>query len=222
MESLDYQLIRSKRRTIALEIDEQGQLIVRAPLRSSVAFIQGFINQKKFWIDRNQLLIKSRGNPDKKQYKTGESFLFLGQTYSLEVIHESNHKLQLTDSFLLGSKQIPKAETSFVNWYKKQSLIKLTELVNQYAAIMQLRYQTIKISSAKKRWGSCSCSGVLNFSWRLIMAPQFVVEYVVVHELAHIKELNHSKKFWQIVAGVLPGYTSARKWLKDHGHLLTL
>ena len=107
-------------------------------------------------------------------------------------------------------------------WYKEQAFEKITESANHYSQISGWKYKTINITSAQGRWGSCSSSGSINFSWKLIMAPFDVVEYVVVHELAHITEKNHSARFWNKVKSILPNYKTQEKWLKENGKKLTL
>ena len=113
---------------------------------------------------------------------------------------------------------------TLINWYKKQALPVITDLVEEYARLMGLegKYSSVKLSIAKSKWGSCSYDNKLLFSWRLIMCPTEVIEYVVVHELAHIIEKNHSKAFWNEVKKVLPDYKEHRKWLKDNSGLMDL
>ncbi len=110
----------------------------------------------------------------------------------------------------------------FTNWYKERAYEKIKERVEFYAQKRGLKYNRVNITSAEKRWGSCSAKGNLNFSWRLIMAPLPVVDYVVVHELVHLIEKNHSKEFWKKVKLFMPDYEKYKDWLKEKGHLLTL
>ena len=98
----------------------------------------------------------------------------------------------------------------------------LTERVEFFAHAQGFKVKKIRISSARTRWGSCSAKGTLSFTWRLVMAPPDVIDYVVVHELCHLKELNHSKAFWAQVEAILPDYKTRRKWLKDNGAKLHL
>ncbi|MBC8489925.1 MAG: M48 family metallopeptidase [Bacteroidetes bacterium] len=107
-------------------------------------------------------------------------------------------------------------------WYKLQLLKTITERVCMYSEMTGLIHRSIKITSAKKRFGSCSPNGSLNFSWRLMMAPLNIIDYVVVHELVHIEERNHSKNFWNKVRIILPDYKQSEKWLKDNSQLLTI
>ena len=108
----------------------------------------------------------------------------------------------------------------FTNWYKERALEIITERVNHFSAQYGFQPKQVKISSAKTRWGSCSANGTLNFTWRLIMSPLSVIDYVVVHELAHLRVRNHSRKFWQVVESIDPDYKTKRKWLREYGETL--
>lgn len=114
----------------------------------------------------------------------------------------------------------PPIPPQFVREYKRQALQIISSRVQYYAALMQLSPAAIKVNSARRRWGSCSVRGFLNFSYRLIFAPLTAIDYVVVHELAHMRYLNHSRAFWNVVESVLPDFRQPHRWLKDHGHKL--
>ena len=125
-------------------------------------------------------------------------------------------------SFLLARAALPYAEDVFTAWYKKQARQVITERVEKYAELYGYVYKRIRITSARTRWGSCSSKGSLNFPWRLVMAPMHIIDYVVIHELVHIKEQNHSKVYWNKVEQIMPDYKERRAWLNDYGHLLNL
>ena len=110
----------------------------------------------------------------------------------------------------------------FEKWYRARALQVLSERVNLLAARFGFRYEKLRITSARTRWGSCSSRGTLSFVWRLVMAPLEVIDYVVIHELTHLKIKNHSAQFWAEVARLMPAYKSSRDWLKKNGHFLTL
>lgn len=114
------------------------------------------------------------------------------------------------------------AERIFISWYTVQAKPVITERVKEYAANYGFIYRQVKITDAQTRWGSCSPSGSLNFSWRLVMAPIRVIDYVVVHELVHLNEKNHSGRFWDNVKAILPDYTQQVQWLKTNGYKLRL
>jgi hypothetical protein len=110
----------------------------------------------------------------------------------------------------------------FKAWYRQQASRVISERVTGYAAQNGFSYQRVNITGARTRWGSCSARGSLNFTWRLVMAPIRVIDYVVVHELVHLKHKNHSKAFWDEVKRLMPEYQQQIKWLYEHGHTLRL
>jgi predicted metal-dependent hydrolase len=116
----------------------------------------------------------------------------------------------------------PTGEKLFTTWYKQQARWVIRERVEWFAARYKFIYSQVRISSARTRWGSCSSRGSLSFTWRLVMAPLEVVDYVVAHELAHLRIRNHSPAFWKEVEAILPDYKARQKWLKTNGRLLTL
>jgi predicted metal-dependent hydrolase len=111
---------------------------------------------------------------------------------------------------------------AFENWYKERAKALIPRRVSQLAAQYGFEYQRIRITSARTRWGSCSSRGTLSFTWRLVMAPEEMIDYVIVHELVHLHIHNHSKEFWTKVGLIMPGYKAKRLWLKKNGPLLTL
>lgn len=216
-------MIRSSRKTMALQVDDQANVIVRVPLRMSQKEIDNFITNNANWIVKQKALAEKRLQESKpKFFQNDEEFWYLGEKYPLRLIEEPGDFLRFDHYFQLAISAKAKAHRLFVQWYKQQALARITERVEFYEDKMNVNYRQIKITSAKKRWGSCSSGGKLSFSWRLIMAPSFVVDYIVVHELAHLKHLNHSQRFWRLVATSFPDYKISEQWLKDNGHLLNL
>jgi predicted metal-dependent hydrolase len=214
--------IRSHRRTIALIIERDGTLTVRAPMRLPHAAIDAFIQQKADWIVRTREKLKALKPAPLRQYVDGETFLFLGSSFDLKLVQHQRPDLQFDNGFTLSQSAQPKGGQRFLKWYKERACEVIFERVREYAARYKFTPKQVKISSAKTRWGSCSPDGTLNFTWRLVMAPLDVVDYVVVHELAHLRVKNHSSKFWQVVESIYPEYGKQRKWLKENGEKLNL
>lgn len=212
-------LIKSKRKTVALEINENAQLIVRAPWRLSQARLNLILQEKIDWIKNKQREILKKVKLSRKNFITGEKFLYLGKEYELKFA-KTPKAIDLKDYFYLSNRFEKSAEAVFRYWYKEMALEKFRERTLYYANKYDFKINKIKLSSARKRWGSCSSQGNLNFSWRLIMAPLFVLDYVIVHELVHLKHMDHSKRFWNKVAEIYPNYLDAKNWLTDNGHLL--
>ena len=215
-------LVRSRRKTIALIVQRDGTLTVRAPLRMAEVRIREFVETHADWIARNQATVRAAVPLPPKRYEAGEKFLFLGQSYPLMIVSRQRPGLTFDGhAFRLAKSALPKAEEAFVRWYKGQAALLLLERVQFQAGKYGFHYQKIRISSARTRWGSCSTSGTLSFTYRLVMAPLQVVDYVVVHELVHTQVKNHSKTFWGRVGEIMPDYKVRRAWLKKNGqHLM--
>ncbi|MGN0324920.1 MAG: M48 family metallopeptidase [Lachnospiraceae bacterium] len=177
----DIKIIRSRRKSIALEIDRNLQVLVRAPYQMSIDEIRRFVAEKENWIEKHLIQMQMR---QKEYEKTAGS-----AKISMEEIH------QLAEEAL---KVIP-------------------ERVAYYAPLVGVTYGRITIRNQRSRWGSCSGKGNLNFNCLLMKVPPEVLDYVVVHELCHRKEMNHSKRFWAEVERVLPDYRENRRWLKEQG-----
>lgn len=217
-----YKLIRSKRRTIALAVTVDASLIVRAPMKTPLSYIERLVDTKIDWIRRAMARISSRSRPTKHEYIEGESFLYLGKSYKLNLVKKAEKKFAFQSGFILSVKEKKNARELFIAWYKSEAKKVLAERVEWCARRAGISYKSIKITTANRRWGSCSTSGNLNFSWRLIMAPLSVIDYVVVHELAHLEHRNHSKAFWNTVKVMYPNYEKAKVWLRTNEGTLSI
>ena len=214
------EIIRSKRKTLALIVKPDGSLLVRAPLRATKAGIEEFVEKNRGWIERHQARALAHLPPAPRGYLPGETFLYLGTGYGLEIAEGQQESLRLEGRFRLAVSQQSDAASVFERWYREQARQVLTARVDLYARQSGFQYKGIRITSARTRWGSCSAKGSLSFSWRLIQAPLAVVDYVVIHELVHTVFHNHSKQFWHRVATILPEYKEHRSWLREHGRSL--
>ena len=215
-----HKLIRSRRKSIALMISHDATLVVRAPLGVSLDTIQGLVRQKRQWIETKLREASKHSPAQKKTFTDGEEFLFLGEKHPLKICDDK--EIRLAGDLFFPKQFLKKAEAKMIYWYKEKAIETIAESANHYSQISGWKFKTINITSANGRWGSCSSTGSINFTWKLIMAPLEIVDYVVVHELAHITEKNHSSRFWNKVQSILPDYKARRKWLKDHGKTLIL
>jgi predicted metal-dependent hydrolase len=225
---LSYTLIRSHRRkkTLSIQVKGDGTVLVRVPLYVSQADIDRFLKEKKQW------LLKTIGrqqnqNHDRqaRAFIPGERFPYLGKPYPLEIDKrdDSNDALTFTGrEFLLRRDALGGVRVLFHLWYQKQARVHLEERVPRLSRLLGLSPAEVAVHNARSRWGSCSPENRLRFTWRLIMAPAEIIDYVVVHELCHMKIRNHSSDYWRLVQSILPDYKKRKAWLKDHGHLLTL
>lgn len=211
-----YDIVRSRRKTLALHITGDSRLEVRAPLALPAAEIDRFVASKEKWIRKN--LEEIAGHSAARSAFTldyGSMVLLFGKEYPITPGHGRSAGFDRSGVYIppgLGSADIKRL---IVNLYRVIAKAVLVEKTGDYARSMGLMPSGIKITGAKTRWGSCSGKNSICFSWRLIMADEEVIDYVLVHELAHIKEHNHSHRFWAIVEGVLPDYSARKKKLKQ-------
>lgn len=220
MTTPEHQLIRSKRKTLALVVKPDGSLLVRAPLRTPKAVIEEFIDKNRRWIEKHQAKAIAYLPPVPRQYVRGETFPYLGTAYPLEIVEGQREPLRLDGAFKLAASRQSDAARVFEHWYREQARQVLSARVEIVARQHDFQYKGIRITSARTRWGSCSATGSLSFSWRLILAPLAVVDYVVVHELVHTVFHNHSKQFWHRVGTIIPEYQEHRRWLREYGQQL--
>jgi len=215
-------IIRSRRRTIALEITPAATLIVRAPLRAPVGYIEEIIRQKSSWIVRKFNEMKRRPLLSGHEYAEGEIFHFLGREYPLHIIPDGNLTIERSDKLYVSSALLPDLKNHIKRWYREEAHKEIPARCMWFSLKTGDIPTTIRITDARKRWGSCTHKGGLNFSWRLIQAPPHIVDYVVVHELVHIGQPDHSRKFWNKVQKILPDYEYRRKWLRENERLLKI
>ncbi|KYO65524.1 M48 family metallopeptidase [Thermovenabulum gondwanense] len=216
-------IIRSKRKTIGLQVNENGALIVRAPFQVSEEVILKVIEKHRGWIEKKKQEIEKRvKNFPEKKFTADEDFLYLGRSYKLKIVDELKEPFVFNDAFFLSKDALPFAREIFIKWYKKEAYKKIYERTSEFAKKYGFKYNKINITNAQKRWGSCSPNGNLNFSWRLIMAPLPVVDYVIIHELIHLEIKNHGKSFWAKVKNLMSDYEKYEKWLKENGYLLRI
>ena len=170
-------IIRSRRRTIALVIDREANLIVRAPHSAPEAIIRKFILQKMAWIKAKQEFFRKRAS---------------------------------------SVTQI-KIDPQLIPEYKRKARGLIFDRVNYWSGITGWQPKKVRLSNARSRWGSCTVKGTIAINWRLVLAPIEIIDYIVVHELAHLVERNHSKRFWEKVRLHIPDYKGRKKWLKENG-----
>lgn len=210
---IDYQLIRSRRKTLSLQIDNNGKLLVRAPMRFSGKKIEAFICEKQRWIVKKQQQIQAQ-KPLKKQYQTDEEFLFLGKSYPLKLTQSGNPLKFDKRYFYLNTNY--NARASF-HWFYKKEFIKIAlPRLEYYANKHNLPFNQVRFKAQKTRWGSCSIKNNINLNYLLMMAPMPIINNVIAHELAHIAHKNHSKDFYTLLKKIIPKHQHADIWLKQH------
>ena len=214
------EIIRSNRKTLSISIDSFGRLIVRAPKRYGNERIFAFIQEKESWILRKQAEITGAGIRLPSESLDGYALMLLGEKYILCLVNTTNIKVDNQQKVVYLPEN--NSQERLIKWLKENAKRILSELTDVTAAKMNTRYQKIAISSARSRWGCCTQEDVIRYTYRLLFAPKEVIEYVVVHELAHTIQKNHSPAFWREVEKHVPDWKAKRKWLHTHRALMEL
>jgi len=214
------QIIRSDRKTLSLSINENAELIVRAPNRASYDEIQKFISEKSAWIEKNHRLIKARLKDD-LNHNLNSQCLYLGSLYPIKIDHNSFDQISFNGQiFTMNDESSKTISLILKSWYKKRFMEVTLPRLNYFSDKYNLKVNQVRVKEQKTLWGSCSSKNNINLNYLLIMAPIKVIDYVIVHELVHTVHKNHSVKFWQKVETIMPTYKEARYWLKDNGYKL--
>jgi len=212
---LSYRLVRSRRGSIGLLADAEG-LEVRAPRRATIANIEAFIAEKESWIRRRL----SGPNRTHFVWESGASLTWLGKKVTLVQQH-GRIGIWLSDGELrFGIDDGASLRERGLEWMRAQARAFFQERVSVLARPLGLHPSDVGLSEAKTRWGSCGVNGRLLLNWRLMLLPPHLIDYVAAHEVAHLRELNHSPRFWDIVASLFPGHRSARRELNALGRTL--
>ena len=215
-------IIRTKRKSVAMHFTDEGELVVRAPLYMSRRGIEKIVARYEDKLEAVKHKLELRRTLIKKEYAAGEEFFYLGKKYKLVLTDNPAKPIDFNNGFYLGSKYRRFGLELFTALYMDLGYDYISKRAEYYSRLMKLDFKRISITKANKRWGSCSTKGTVNFSWRLIMAPPEIVDYVVVHELAHLSVPNHSAAFWAVVRQFCPDYKKLLAWLKANGPMLNL
>ena len=213
-------IVRSRRKTIALEITPQATLVIRAPKNVPFAYIEQMIRKKQAWILDKFKEMKRRPPAVVHQYEEGEVFWFLGRSYPLQFTDTPSGSIERTDRLCVPGRFRDGVEGHIQEWYRQEAAKEIRSRVMWFSMMTGYAPESVRISDAKARWGSCTHKGGLNFSWRLIQAPLGIVDYVILHELVHLRQMDHSPKFWQKMAELMPDYDRRRQWLRENERLL--
>ena len=220
---LHVEVVRSRRRTAALHIVGH-HLQVRVPQQVSDDRIIEILQTKRSWISKKVVQLKEVHFPKPKEFISGETFLFLGQNYRLQVQEGHQVGVELLNGYLLttvrtsdiGEQRKEKIKKYLEYWYRSRARERLLEKVDRYSKLIGVSSKGLRVGSFKSKWGSCDSRSKLAFNWNLIKAPHAVIDYVVIHELCHIIQPNHSTLFWQEVEKSDPAYKEHRARLKKH------
>lgn len=221
MDRYSYELIRSKRKTVALVVGRDARLIVRAPFRFPLRNVDVFLREKREWIDGAMKRMRERQQVSAHSYEPGDQFWFLGEKYALRFSGTDRESVAFRDGACVVAERFrAHARERITAWYNRAAKNILVKRVRYFSEKHLFDVKSVTINRARTRWGSCSGEGRINFSFRLVMAPLSVIDSVVAHELAHLAHRNHSREFWKEVSRILPGFEKDRKWLRENGHML--
>ena len=221
---LRVEVLRSKRKTSVLYIVED-ELQIRVPNRVRDRKIVEILETKERWIRNKVIQIQNQRITNKREFISGESFSLFGRNLYLKVLEGGKVGTQLIGDYLIttvrtseiGDLRKSRIKTYLEKWYIHEAYQKLEEKVMRYSKIIRVSPRDIKVRNYKTRWGSCDNKGRLTFNFHLIKAPHEIVDYVVIHELCHMIQPNHSKFFWNEVARFDPSFKNHKKWLKLNG-----
>ena len=216
-ETISYLLERRSRRTVGLKITAEG-LVVHAPKRIYEYQLNQILQDKSNWI-LNKLQARETNQVAKIQWIDGEHLLVLGNDIQLQITQNSSNKAPNFDANVLTLATPEPSNQALISrkvmqWYKKQAMTDFTRRLEILAAKLGVTTPPLTLSNAQSRWGSCNSRGHVRLSWRLLQAPPHIINYVICHELAHLKQMNHSAKFWAVVEQLFPNYKLAEKELK--------
>lgn len=211
MNVIPYNLVRTSRKTIALVITPNAELLVRAPEKASVEDIEKCIVKKSNWIKEKQASVATF---DEKHaivdMKQGDVVIYLGEDYIID--YKSAGDIEI-DGRIIWIPHVADSKQLLLKWLKAQAQLIISERVEFFSQHIGANYKAINLTEAKARWGSCGVNGNLNFAWRLVMCPLQVIDYVVVHELSHLTYKNHDRSFWMRVKTILPNYKEQQAWM---------
>ena len=219
LSELEVKLIRSNRKTVSIYIERDGSVSARIPESISEVEIFKVLKSKEYQIHKNlaQWLQLNQTKVD-REYVNGQSFLYLGRNYRLQIVDVIQEKLVFNKGyFYLSMSNKNHARELFIEFYKERLKEKLKSIIKHYKNQLGVNPSEIKIMELQNRWASCTTKGSVNFHWKCAMAPIDVLNYIVAHELTHLIHPNHTPAFWNELDKIIPSYNKQINWLKING-----
>jgi len=219
-----YTIKRSpKRKKLTITVERDRSVIVHAPESTPEETIREVVESKRQWIyekTTHAQKYEKRPHPPGKELVSGESALYLGREYRVEVIPTDSTEIRFGQRFFIPASLAGERRSVLRNWYVNRAKEQILPKIESIATLLGVELASAKIVDSRFRWGSCTVKNNVNLNWRLMKAPMFVIDYVIVHELAHLLEANHTLRFWNIVRTHAPRMEKARSWLREHGQIL--
>lgn len=225
VDDLEFEVRRSSRRkTIQITVDRGGELILSAPVGCSEAEMAAFVRDKRRWIYTKLAEKEALWSPaPDKRYVNGEGFPYLGRSYRLLLVGEQDVPVKLARGrFRIRRKDAPRGDEHMRKWYREHARPWIEKKVNRYAGRVAVEPGGVVVQELGYRWGSCGKGGTLYFHWRTILFPPRIVEYIVVHELVHLREPHHTPEFWLRLERALPDYADRKRWLAENARAFEL
>ena len=224
---LEYTIVRSpRRRKLTITVERDRAVVVHAPAVTSEEKIRQVVETKRQWIfekTRHAQKYDDLPHPPGKELVNGESALYLGRNYRIEILASDNPDgIRFAQKFFVPDDPNHCKLDAFRSWYILRAEEKILPRVRHRARQLGVEFAGAKIVDNRYRWGSCTAKDNLSFNWRLIKAPMSVIDYVIVHELAHLMEANHTPRFWNIVRAQIANMDKHKQWLMENGQLLEL
>jgi predicted metal-dependent hydrolase len=226
---ISYEVIRSERATADIVIEPDGRVLVRAPVAATDESIEDIVASKRSWIYKNLAEWRDlNATRVLREYRNGEGFLYLGRSYRLLLVADQQIPLTLKNGRfclrrdLAESGAVEAAQAAFRDYFVARGKDRIRQRVAYFAPKVGFTPLAVGVRELGTRWATCSLTGVLNFHWKCMMAPQSIIDYIVVHELCHFHHLDHTDAFWNEVDKVMPGYRERKEWLRVNGAGLDL
>ena len=213
----------SQRRSLQVTVDRDGDLILFAPPDCDAATLEGFVREKQIWIYRKLAEKEVLRHPvSARQYVSGEGFPYLGRNYRLLLVAEQSVPVKLEDGrFKMLRPAAIDGRMHMIRWYEEHAEPWLADRVERFAHRVGVSPSGVAVRDLGYRWGSCGKGEKLYFHWRAVLLPPQIVEYIVVHELVHLREAHHTPDFWRFVERTMPDFAARKQWLAEHGHSAT-
>lgn len=220
VDELVFEVRRSARRTtLQLTVDREGELLIAAPVGTAETELTRFVREKKFWLYTKLAEKQEREQPrGGREFVNGEGFPYLGRSYRLKLVDAQDVPLKLVAGrFCLRRDCVDLGREVFAFWYTRHARTWIERHLTPWTTRMGVTVTALEVRDLGFRWGSCTPQGKVLFNWKTILLPRPAVDYVMVHELAHLVVRNHSPEFWKIVERTLPDYNERRTWLAENG-----
>jgi len=216
---IDYTLRQGDRKTLSIYVERDGNVTVLAPQQLTSNDVNGIIELKRYWIYKSQSEQKELNrNKVLREIANGEGYLYLGNSHKLKIEKNLDAPISLTSGyFLLDQNCIDKAKSHFINFYREKGKEHIPQRIGYFKKKLGVEPKSVRIMDLKYRWASRSNNNTLNFHWKTMLAPLTIIDYIIVHEMAHMLKRCHNSEFWSIVSSIIPDYLERKEWLRKNG-----